>query len=516
MFEHGGPVELLETESVFEQLVAALLASEPAVEAAPAGEAGPTADEPTADELPVDASGCGDQYAAPGVTGQGLRPEQVSPDVVAVQQAVETLRRQAPSGRPADVSALLALRNSLDGLALQGLAEMEATGAQLAVGAVTAATWLRDDQRISDVSARAQVRLGTRLREELPGLGALLREGRTTEEHARAALAGVAGLDPKIVRDCDEAICAFVGTTDPATVRAQLRERAEAIDPELGRDAERRAEARRGFTVDRVGNGAVLGGSLGAEGATILLAGLDLAVRQDREDGDERSLAQRRADVLVGWARAEMTARGGDAVREDLRSVRAQLHVVLTLEQLEDAARRSAAGGLAGQITGGWAPGDADGLRVPAGGSLGEGLLVSQEVLRRLACDASVALQVRDDDTRPAAADDGLPANPLGLRNTPRADPLYVGRAARIVTAAQWRALVVRDRHCVVKGCRRPPLQCEAHHVRHWLDGGRTDIDNLILLCFQHHHEHHDRRRDLQHRDGRWITDTGWASNAPP
>ncbi|HWH28948.1 MAG TPA: DUF222 domain-containing protein, partial [Mycobacteriales bacterium] len=478
MFEPEASIELLETESVFERLVAALLASGSVEEGAPAGEPGapsaeppvdePPVDEPPAgeppvdapafgDEPPVDAPEAGDQYAAPGVTGQGPRPEQVSADVVAVQQAVEALRRRAPSGRPGDVSALLGLRNSLDGLVLQELAEMEVSGGQLAVGAVTAATWLRDDQRISDVSARAQVRLGTRLREELPGLGALLREGRTTEEHARAALAGVAGLDPVIVRDCDEAICALVSSADPAAVRAQLRERAEAVDPELGRDAERRAEARRGFTVDRVGNGAVLGGSLGAEGATIVLAGLDLAVRQDRQDGDERSLAQRRADVLIGWARAEMTARGGDAVREDLRSVRAQLHVVVTLEQLEAAARRSAAGGLAGQVTGGWAPGDADGLRVRAGGSLGEGLLVSQQVLRRLACDASVALHARGGEAgRPAGAgaDDELPANPLGLRRTPRPDPLYVGRAARIVTAAQWRALVVRDRHCVVKGCR--------------------------------------------------------------
>jgi hypothetical protein len=36
------------------------------------------------------------------------------------------------------------------------------------------------------------------------------------------------------------------------------------------------------------------------------------------------------------------------------------------------------------------------------------------------------------------------------------------------------------------------------------------------LLCFAHHHEHHDRGRDLQHRDGRWLTHTGWGAHAPP
>ena len=189
MFEPEASIELLETESVFERLVAALLASGSVEEGAPAGEPGapsaeppvdePPVDEPPAgeppvdapafgDEPPVDASEAGEQYAAPGVTGQGPRPEQVSPDVVAVQQAVEALRRRAPSGRPGDVSALLALRNSLDGLVLAELAEMELTGAQLAVGAVTAATWLRDDQRISDVSARAQVRLGAALAARAP------------------------------------------------------------------------------------------------------------------------------------------------------------------------------------------------------------------------------------------------------------------------------------------------------------------------------------------------------------
>jgi hypothetical protein len=153
----------------------------------------------------------------------------------------------------------------------------------------------------------------------------------------------------------------------------------------------------------------------------------------------------------------------------------------------------------------------AEGTRVPAGGSFGPGALISGDALRRLVCDAALAVAVVP--ARRTGDDD-----PLGLRahGRPAPDPLHVGRAARVVTAAQWRALVVRDRHCVVKGCRRPPLRCEAHHVRHWLDGGRTDLDNLVLLCFQHHHEHHDHRRDLRHRDGRWITGEGWGPQAPP
>ena len=96
------------------------------------------------------------------------------------------------------------------------------------------------------------------------------------------------------------------------------------------------------------------------------------------------------------------------------------------------------------------------------------------------------------------------------------ADPLYVGRSARTVTGRQFKALVVRDRTCVVAGCHRPPAQCAAHHVQHWADGGPTDLDNLVLLCHQHHHDHHDRGHDLPHRDRhRQLTATGWAL-APP
>jgi hypothetical protein len=448
------------------------------------------------------------------------------------------------------------------------------------------------------VSARAQVRLAEALRSDLPAVGELLRTGQVTVEHARAAVGGVRGLDPTVVRDSEPAICQLLQAADPPTVRAELRERAEAISPELGRDAERRAQARRGFTADQTAYGVLLGGMLAPEAGQVVLHGLDLAVQADRAagaadgvggeaGGEQRSLRQRRADVLTQWARQAIAAAGDPhgALREDLRTSRTQLLLSCTAEQLAAAARLAHLGGktptpggvtlplvgLAEDVTGpapvgthpsdgtgggggtdgtegtagnggnpgtggtgtdipGWpwtcpgptagpaqpdGAGQPDGLRVPAGGSLAPGVLVGLQALRRLVCDASVALVVTPDPTQ--APEDGTAPNPLGIRLSGRRDdPLYAGRAARIVTAAQWRALVVRDRHCVITGCRRRPVQCQAHHVRHWLDGGPTDLDNLVLLCFQHHHDHHDRRRDLQHRDGRWLTSAGWREPAPP
>ncbi len=57
----------------------------------------------------------------------------------------------------------------------------------------------------------------------------------------------------------------------------------------------------------------------------------------------------------------------------------------------------------------------------------------------------------------------------------------------RLVTPAQWTALIVRDRHCTFPTCTRPPVMCHAHHLTHWADGGDTSLDNLALLCGRHH-----------------------------
>ncbi|HEV3497043.1 MAG TPA: HNH endonuclease signature motif containing protein, partial [Actinomycetes bacterium] len=67
------------------------------------------------------------------------------------------------------------------------------------------------------------------------------------------------------------------------------------------------------------------------------------------------------------------------------------------------------------------------------------------------------------------------------------AQPLDVGRTSRVVQPAQRTALAVRDGGCVFPDCARPLAWCEAHHLWHWVDGGPTDLANLVLLCRAHH-----------------------------
>jgi hypothetical protein len=68
-----------------------------------------------------------------------------------------------------------------------------------------------------------------------------------------------------------------------------------------------------------------------------------------------------------------------------------------------------------------------------------------------------------------------------------------LGRARRTPNSAQLRALWRRDHGCTVPGCGRIRF-LHAHHVMFWTNGGATDLDNLVLLCGEHHRALHEGR----------------------
>ena len=95
------------------------------------------------------------------------------------------------------------------------------------------------------------------------------------------------------------------------------------------------------------------------------------------------------------------------------------------------------------------------------------GIHVSAETARRLACDAAK----------------------VTMRHGPGGEILDVGRRTRTISPALRRALAARDRQCRFPGCGN--VRCDCHHIRHWADGGRTALDNLVLLCRRHHRAVH-------------------------
>ena len=103
---------------------------------------------------------------------------------------------------------------------------------------------------------------------------------------------------------------------------------------------------------------------------------------------------------------------------------------------------------------------------------------VPPEVLQRIACDAQLTGLIFADGK-----------------------PLYHGSTVRTATAAQWRMLIARDRGCI--GCGAPPEQCQAHHIVPYARLRRTDIDNLVLVCWRCHHNIHDHHWLVTHQNGK-------------
>jgi hypothetical protein len=96
--------------------------------------------------------------------------------------------------------------------------------------------------------------------------------------------------------------------------------------------------------------------------------------------------------------------------------------------------------------------------------------LVDARTVKRLACDATVVV----------ALDDSL------------GHTMYEGRAKRFASDAQRREVARRDRRCRFPGCSAQTFT-NVHHIVPWKPKGRTDLDNLALLCEFHHHKVHSK-----------------------
>jgi hypothetical protein len=90
--------------------------------------------------------------------------------------------------------------------------------------------------------------------------------------------------------------------------------------------------------------------------------------------------------------------------------------------------------------------------------------LIDCDMVQRIACDATIAVGVDDDVGR----------------------TMYEGRAKRFPTESQRREVIRRDRHCRFPGCTNVTFT-NVHHIVPWKPGGRTDLDNLVLVCLHHH-----------------------------
>ena len=63
--------------------------------------------------------------------------------------------------------------------------------------------------------------------------------------------------------------------------------------------------------------------------------------------------------------------------------------------------------------------------------------------------------------------------------------PIGAGRSTRVINRRLRRALEHRHRTCAVPGC-GATQGLHAHHIRHWEDGGPTELANLVLVRVSH------------------------------
>ncbi len=143
--------------------------------------------------------------------------------------------------------------------------------------------------------------------------------------------------------------------------------------------------------------------------------------------------------------------------------------------------------------TGGFGAGNAAGVLVTIGldrlvsgigaAGLDTGVRISARDARRLACNAGI-----------------IPAVLGG-----QSQPLDLGRARRLHSAAQRKALALTHDSCAIGTCDRPFAWTEIHHLHPWSQGGRTDLASALPLCGHHHRRAHDTRFDLRrHGHGDW------------
>ncbi|SDC54132.1 HNH endonuclease signature motif containing protein [Rhodococcus tukisamuensis] len=404
-------------------------------------------------------------------------------------------------------------------------------------GAADTTSWLAGVTRMHPAHAARIVRLSRELPLH-PQMAGLLDAGRIELGHVQVIVNFLARLakltkdfridpapdgtdwehpDPDSARadDCEAYLLIAARVEDPA----QLRKRAREMDIYFERDNDLPSDAENPelnefHASTTLGGRMLVKGSFDAESGEAIqtaLSGLSKPHPSTDEDGnpirDPRTASKRNADAFTQIIRGHLdNARGPKEGGE-----RPHVTVTIDVDALRDAVSATA------QIpaTGAWDRHGweyhSDNATGPVGGEHCAGCAdirpprhyrrrrhatmpwagpISAAVAARISCDAQVT---------PVFVDRG-------------GNPLDVGRTTRIISPRLRKALVARDCGCAFPGCGRPAAWTDAHHVRHWSDGGPTALSNLVLLCKKHHTMIHKNHWAVQiESDGHpWFTPPAW------
>jgi hypothetical protein len=320
----------------------------------------------------------------------------------------------------------------------QEAAEFAATNEYQLDGSVSAIDWIRIHCHMTGPQAANYVAAGKHF-DELPetvvamgegkvGFGHMVVMARTSDALAASPTARVFSEERLLAKALDNSVGKF---------HHICRHFRHAADP-LGyaaTEADLVENRSLRISTDADSGAVFLSGVFDQESGAVIRTVLEPLARRSGA-GDKRPYDRRMADALVdvAWHHLDngLVPRSG--------SQRTHLQVTTSLETLL-------------------------GLEGAPAAELEFSLPISSKTVERLACDCSVTRILLNSESM----------------------VIDVGRAKRVTSGPQRKALNARDVNCVWRGCDRPASWASGHHLKHWIHGGRSDLENLVLLCYRHH-----------------------------
>jgi len=354
--------------------------------------------------------------------------------------ASEDLNLVAAGSMGDDQIALQRIGNRVQAEGLRRLRRFDSGQGYAPAGAPSARAWLRWQLNLTATTASERVAISRKLA-ALPSTGQALADGDISYRHVVLIAETASQLNDKFEAQAETILVEAAKELDPWRLQRAIWHLKHCLEPDGVLNDANKANSRRFLSLSQTFDGVYrIDGWLDAEGGATLNTALN-SVMGPRLADDDRSAAVRRADAAVEMARRQLD--GGQ-----LPAVAGQKpHLAVSVDM---STLSNEPGSMAAELE--WSQ------PIPA------------ETARRLACDAAIT-------------------------------PIIDGEAdhtSRVVPGATRRALIARDRGCRFPGCDCPPAWTDAHHLKHWADGGQTTLDNLILMCRRHHRLVHEEGWTLQ------------------
>jgi hypothetical protein len=357
-----------------------------------------------------------------------------------LSKLLEAIREfESREDRRVDLKGLREGIDSLEGEFAAEAREAQKNGDHRTNSNPTVVTWLSRLCGMSATSAADRVCVGTQL-ESLPKVAEALRTGEIGYQSTALLCHLRDQLGDKGELFVEDEMLEHARNLSVASLRYLCRVARHVVDPDGYFNQAEADYSRRRLDISQLGDGMYcVDAILDPECGAALRTALDSLAKRLGPD-DDRSHKQRMADSLN-----ELVHHAMDEGRLPRRNgVKPHVNVTTTLEGLKNEF--------------GAPPADLE-LSLP----------ISTRTLERIACDSTIS--------RVLLADSMV---------------IDVGRATRVVSAPQRRALRVRDRGCRWPGCDRQVNWSTPHHIVAWARRGPGNLPNLVLLCYFHHRLVHE------------------------